>query len=87
MIVPGGHSQTPLHTSGQTETMPDLLAPDMLAHVAAHEGSEPHSLKICPLTEQFPINNKHNHNLLSYVLQVLLYLVPSVFLKLMNFVI
>ena len=58
MIVPGGHSQTPVHTSGQTETMPDLLA-----HVAAHEGSTPHFLKICPLTEQFPINNKHNHNL------------------------
>ena len=52
MIVPAGHSHTPvaLQPLGQS------LKPNLLAHVVAHVGSIPHCLKICPLTVQIPVN-------------------------------
>ena len=48
MIVPAGHSHTPL------QTLEQALKLNLLAHVVAHLGSIPQSFRICPLTVQFP---------------------------------
>ena len=49
MIVPAGHSHTPLQIIGQN------LKSNLLVHVVAHLGSIPHCFTICPLTVQFPV--------------------------------
>ena len=54
MIVPAGHSHTPLQTCGQ------IIKLNLLAHVVAHVGSMPHLFTTCPLTVQFPVNSKQS---------------------------
>ena len=54
MIVPSGHSHTPLQTLEQN------LKSNLLAQVVAHSGFSPQSLKTCPLTVQFATQLKNN---------------------------